>query len=256
MILILDFGSQYTQLIARRIREENVYCEIYPGNKNVNIFLKHKNLDGIILSGSYDSVCSNGFVCPDDIVWNLGVPILGICYGMQLIAKYFGGKVIKSEHREFGIANIKIKNNHLLFNGLNLNEIVWMSHGDRLFNVPKSFDVIAESDNHQFAAIQNIKRNIYGVQFHPEVNHTVNGRKILKNFLFKICNSKKNWTIKSYIVDEIKKIKEEIKNRKVLCAMSGGVDSSVAAMMLYKAIGKQLICIYIDHGLQRVGETD
>ncbi|MDR1511539.1 MAG: glutamine-hydrolyzing GMP synthase [Endomicrobium sp.] len=257
MILILDFGSQYTQLIARCVREEKVYCEIYPGNRQIESFSEFKDLKGIILSGSYCSVYSKDAPWPDDMIWKLGIPILGICYGMQLIAKHFGGKVVASSaHREFGLANINTKGNCSLFDGLSFNETVWMSHGDKLSRIPKDFKITAESDNSSYAAIENIEKNIYGVQFHPEVKHSVNGRKILKNFVFKICNSKPDWTMKSYIVDEVKRIREQVGDGKVLCAMSGGVDSFVAAVMLYRAIGEQLICVHVDHGLQKLGESE
>jgi GMP synthase (glutamine-hydrolysing) len=256
VILILDFGSQYTQLIARRIREEKVYCEIYPGNKRVESFSEFKDLKGIILSGGYDSVYSNDAPWPDNRVWEFGIPILGICYGMQLIAEHFGGKVTPSTHREFGLANINIKDKSSLFYGLSFNETVWMSHGDKLSRIPRGFKITAESNNSLCAAIENVEKNIYGVQFHPEVKHSVSGREILRNFLFKVCCSKSDWTMKSYIVDEVKRIKGQVLDGKVLCAMSGGVDSSVAAVMLYRAIGKQLICVHVDHGLQKFGETE
>ncbi|MDR1418443.1 MAG: glutamine-hydrolyzing GMP synthase [Endomicrobium sp.] len=256
MILILDFGSQYTQLIARRIREEKVYCQIYPGNKSLDSFSNLKNIKGVILSGGYGSVYSKGAPWPDLRVWQLDVPILGICYGMQLIAQYFGGKVSPSKYREFGLAEVNIKCDCSLFDGLNVKEILWMSHGDKLSKIPKGFKIIAKSENSPYAAVENVAKNIYGVQFHPEVKHSVNGKKIIQNFIFKICDSKRDWTIKSYITDEIKRINEQVGKSKVLCALSGGVDSSVAAVMLHKAIGKQLFCIYVDHGLQRLGETE
>ncbi|MDR1400938.1 MAG: glutamine-hydrolyzing GMP synthase [Endomicrobium sp.] len=256
MILVLDFGSQYTQLIARRIREEKVYCEIYPGNKKIRSFYEFKDLKGVILSGGYDSVYSKDAPWPDDKVWKLGIPIFGICYGMQLIAEYFCGKVDPSKHREFGLASISIKSKCSLFDGLGSRETVWMSHGDKLSKVPKGFKVTAESDNSPYAAIENVKKNIYGVQFHPEVKHSLNGRKILRNFIFNTCGSNPDWTMESYIVDEVKRIKGQVGDGRVLCAMSGGVDSSVAAVMLYRAIGKQLICVHVDHGLQRLGETE
>ena len=241
MILILDFGSQYTQLIARRIREEKVYCELCPGNKSIKSSSGFKDLRGIILSGGYGSVYSKNATWPDPKVWELGVPILGICYGMQLIAEHLGGKVAPSKRREFGLASVDIKCDCSLFNGLSSKETLWMSHGDKLSKIPKGFKITAKSDNSPYAAIENAAKNIYGVQFHPEVKHSVNGRKILKNFIFKICGSERDWTMKSYIVDEIKRIQEQVGKSKVLCALSGGVDSSVAAVMLYKAIGKQLI---------------
>ncbi|MDR0977422.1 MAG: glutamine-hydrolyzing GMP synthase [Endomicrobium sp.] len=256
MILILDFGSQYTQLIARRIREEKVYCEIYPGDKSLDSFSEIGNLEGVILSGGYDSVYSKNAPWPDPKVWTLNVPILGICYGMQLIAEHFDGKVAPSEHREFGLASVQLECTSSLFNELNSKEILWMSHGDKLSEIPKGFKVIAKSENSPYAAIENISKNIYGVQFHPEVKHSEHGRKILQNFIFNVCNSKRDWTMKSYIVGEIKKIRERIGTSKVLCALSGGVDSSVAAVMLHRAIGEQLICVYVDHGLQKLGETE
>jgi GMP synthase (glutamine-hydrolysing) len=256
VILIFDFGSQYTQLIARRIREEKVYCELYPGNKPIKFFSGLKDLRGLILSGGYESVYSKDAPWPDPEIWELGVPILGICYGMQLIAERLGGKVAPSKCREFGLASVSVKCNSSLFNELSSKETLWMSHGDKLSKIPKGFDITAKSDNSPYAAIENTAKNIYGVQFHPEVKHSVNGRTILKNFIFKICDSKRDWTMKSYIIDEVKRIHKQVGKSKVLCALSGGVDSSVAAVMLYKAIGKQLICVYVDHGLQKLGETE
>ncbi|MCA6071178.1 MAG: glutamine-hydrolyzing GMP synthase [Endomicrobium sp.] len=256
MILILDFGSQYTQLIARRIREENVYCEIYLGNKPIKSFYGLKDLKGIILSGSYDSVYSKSAPWPDSKIWKLGIPILGICYGMQLIAEHLGGKVAPSKNREFGLANVDVECGCYLFDGLNSKETLWMSHGDKLAKMPKSFKIIAKSANSPYAAIENVAKNMYGVQFHPEVKHSVNGKKIIQNFIFKICGSKRDWTMKSYIIDEVKRIQEQVGEGKVLCALSGGVDSSVAAVMLHKAISKRLMCVYVDHGLQKLGETE
>ncbi|MDR1928544.1 MAG: glutamine-hydrolyzing GMP synthase [Endomicrobium sp.] len=256
MILILDFGSQYTQLIAKCIREEKVYCEVHPGNKQVSSCIDIRKLKGIILSGGYESVYSNSAPFPDSNIWSLGVPILGICYGMQIIAKRFGAKVIPSKNREFGFMNVIVDRTCLLFYNLNFKESFWMSHIDRLFEVPKDFRITAKSTSYFFiAAIENMSKNIYGVQFHPEVKHSINGKQILKNFIFKICKSNPNWTMESYIVNEIKRVQKQVGKSKVLCAVSGGVDSYVAAIILHKAIGKQLICIYIDHGLQRFNET-
>ncbi|MDR3112073.1 MAG: glutamine-hydrolyzing GMP synthase [Elusimicrobiota bacterium] len=255
MILILDFGSQYTQLIARRIREEKVYCEIYPGNKSVSEIPNLESINGIILSGGYASVYSKNAPFADIRIWQLGLPILGICYGMQLIAQNFGGKIASSKHREFGVAKVNIKNKSELFKNLDSTEILWMSHGDKLTKLPIGFQTTAKSQNSPYGAIENSKKKIYGVQFHPEVNHSIHGRKIIQNFIFNICNSKCDWTMKHYIVDEAKKIKAQVAGDKVLCALSGGVDSSVAALMLHKAIGKNLFCVYVDHGLQKLGET-
>jgi GMP synthase (glutamine-hydrolysing) len=256
MILILDFGSQYTQIIARRIREENVYCEIYPGTNTINSLANLKDLKGIILSGGYGSVYLKKAPRPDCKIWELGIPILGICYGMQLIAQHMGGKVAPSKNREFGLASVNMNLDCSLFCGLDLQEILWMSHGDRLAKIPKGFKVTAKSDNSPYAAIENAQKKIYGVQFHPEVKHSVNGKKIIQNFIFKICGSKRDWTMKSYIAVEIKRIRKQVGKAKVLCALSGGVDSSVAAIMLHKAIGKRLICVYVDQGLQKLGETE
>jgi GMP synthase (glutamine-hydrolysing) len=174
---------------------------------------------------------------------------------MQLIAELFGGKVAPSKNREFGLAQVSVNSKSCLLKGLNLKEILWMSHGDKLSRLPKDFKITAKSSNSPYAAIENVKKQIYGVQFHPEVKHSVCGRKILQNFIFDICKEKQDWTMKSYIVDEIKRIKDQVGNGKVLCALSGGVDSSVAAVMLGKAIGKRLFCVYVDHGLQKLGET-
>lgn len=257
MILILDFGSQYTQLIARRIREEKVYCEIYPGNKPAKSFGDLKGLKGIILSGGYDSVYAKAAPRPDGEIWKLGVPVLGICYGMHIIAEHFGGKVKPSKKREFGLASVKVSASSPLFKDLSGARTLWMSHGDKLSKIPQGFKVTAKSDNSPYAAIEDLKNRIYGVQFHPEVKHSVCGKKILRNFIFNICGSKRDWTMKSYIADEVKRIKEQVgKNGRVLCALSGGVDSSVAAVMIHKAIGKRLFCVYVDHGLQKLGENE
>lgn len=256
MILILDFGSQYTQLIARRVREAKVYCEVYPGNKAINSFGDLKNLSGIILSGGPSSVYEKGAPWPDDKVWDLNVPVLGICYGMQLIAEHFGGKVKPSNHREFGLAELNITSSEKLFAGLKKKMLVWMSHGDRLAKVPKGFSSIAYSGNSPFAAIADLKRHIYGVQFHPEVKHSPFGKEILENYIFKICGEKPSWTMHSFIDQEIQRIREQVGKNKVICALSGGVDSSVAAILIHKAIGKQLTCVFVDNGLLRSGEAE
>ncbi|MDR1952127.1 MAG: glutamine-hydrolyzing GMP synthase [Elusimicrobiota bacterium] len=255
MILILDFGAQYTQLIARRIREEKVYCEVYPGDKNIDDISNFNNVKGIILSGGYASVYKKNSPKPDSRIWSLGIPILGICYGLQLIAQYFGSKVNASKRREFGLALVDINTKSILFRGLLKKEILWMSHGDKVSKLPKDFKAIAKSSNSPYAALESLSKNIFGVQFHPEVKHSVNGQKIFQNFIFNICKEKKDWTMKSYVVEEIKRVRREVGNSKVLCALSGGVDSSVAAMILYKAIGRNLFCVYVDHGLQKFGET-
>ena len=255
MILILDFGSQYTQVIARKIRELQVYCEIFPGNKKFDEIQNLDTVEAIILSGGPASVYEKDAPKADLKVWQMKVPILGICYGMQLIAKELGGKVQHSKNREYGLADIEVKTKSLLFLGLKTRMPVWMSHGDKLTKLPKGFKVVASSKNCHNAAIVNEERNIYGVQFHPEVHHSPFGKQIIDNFLFKVCKVKKDWTMKNYIKDEILRIKKQVGKSKVLCALSGGVDSSVAAIMLNKAIGKQLFSVYVDHGLQKLGET-
>jgi len=256
MILILDFGSQYTQLIARRIREAKVYCEIYPGNKPIESFGSMENVKGIILSGGPSSVYEKNAPWPDEKVWNMGLPILGICYGMQLIAEQYGGKVKRSAHREYGLAEILIDNPDRLFAGLGKKTPVWMSHGDSLAKLPKGFVRIAHSKNSPYAAISDLKRNIFGVQFHPEVKHTPRGRAIIENFVFKVCGDKASWTMHSFIDEEIKRIRRQVGSSKVICAMSGGVDSSVAAILVHKAIGKQLTCIFVNNGVLRAGEWE
>jgi GMP synthase (glutamine-hydrolysing) len=257
VILILDFGSQYTQLIARRIREEKVYCEVYPATTNLKLVSKLTAVQGIILSGGFSSVYYKNAIVPDSTLWKLNIPILGICYGMQLIASVYGGTVGQAQNREFGLANVQLENKTcLLFKGLNDSEVLWMSHIDHIVKVPKGFKVIAQSTNAACAGIAHVCKNIYGVQFHPEVKHSVNGKKIIQNFIFTICHVNYNWNIKSHILDEIIDIKKKVGRSKVICALSGGVDSAVASMLVNKAIGNQLICLYIDHGLQRHGETE
>jgi GMP synthase (glutamine-hydrolysing) len=256
MILILDFGSQYTQLIARRIREARVYCEIHPGNKPVESFGSLENVTGIILSGGPSSVYEKNAPWPDPKIWDLGLPVLGICYGMQLIAEQFGGAVKRSAHREYGLAELVIDNPGGLLAKLGKKATVWMSHGDSLAKMPKGFARIAHTKNSPYAVIADLKRKIYGVQFHPEVKHTPKGRTIIENFVFKVCGDKADWTMHSFIEDEIKRVRRQVGSGKVLCAMSGGVDSSVAAILIHKAIGKQLTCVFVNNGVLRAGEWD
>ena len=255
-VLILDFGSQVTQLIARRIRQQGVYCEIHPYNKS-----KEKIRDfspkAIILSGGPASTTIKKPLMPDKSIYSLNVPILGICYGHQLICKYFGGKVINSKKREFGKAFIKIKKKSKIFQGIyknNKDYQVWMSHGDKVNKLPKNFKIIASTTNAKFAVIANEEKKIYGLQFHPEVIHTLNGKEILRNFIKKISLCKSNWKISDFIKNSLVEIKKEIKNDNVICALSGGVDSSVTAALLNKSIGKQLKCIFVDTGLLRKNE--
>ena len=255
-ILIIDFGSQFTQLIARRIRELGVFSEIISHKKIENRHI-NQSIKGIILSGGPLNVYQiNRYTFDKKIIENR-VPILGICFGHQILSKLSGGKVKQSKHREFGLVDIKKKNNSILtrnfFDKQNKNR-VWMSHADQVSKLPKNFKVIASSNNSKFAIIENKKKNFYGVQFHPEVTHTENGKKLIKNFVFLICKIKKNWSPKDQKIKLIKEVQEIAGANKVICALSGGVDSSVVAQLLNKAIGKKLFCIFVNTGLLRKNE--
>ena len=257
-ILIIDFGSQFTQLIARRIRELGVFSEIV-SHKKINNLKMFNNVIGLILSGGPLNVYnSNKFIFNRKVLF-LNIPILGICFGHQIISKELGGRVKKSRFREFGFAEIKKVNNSLLiknfFNNKNTNN-VWMSHADHVSKLPNGFKVVASSKNSKFTIIENNKKKYYGVQFHPEVTHTNKGKILLKNFLFSICKAKKNWLIKHQKLKLIKDVKKQIGDNKVICALSGGVDSSVAAQLLSKAIGKNLTCIFVNTGLLRKNEEN
>jgi GMP synthase (glutamine-hydrolysing) len=259
MIIILDFGSQYTQLIARRVREAKVYCEILPFNTSVDE-IKKREPTGLILSGGPSSVYQGDAPRPDIGIWKAGVPILGICYGMQLMTEHFGGRVKKAPHREYGLAEIEIDHSAAggngIFGGLEKALPVWMSHGDAAEEMPKEFVRLAHSRNSRFAAIAHLDSKFYGVQFHPEVKHTPDGPKLLNNFLFNVCKEKPNWTMSSFVQTQIKSIREQVGKGHVICGMSGGVDSSVAAALVDEAIGKQLTCIFVDNGLLRHGEKE
>ncbi len=260
-ILILDFGSQYTQLIARRVREIGVYCELYPYDVDENI-IKNFKAKGIILSGGPESVTLGDTPRAPQIVFELGVPVLGICYGMQTMAEQFGGKVSSSDKREFGYAEVLLEKQSILFtnavdqvkNGQSILD-VWMSHGDQVSKVPDGFDVIARTE-HALAAIANEAKKLYGIQFHPEVTHTVKGGVILENFIKHICQCRALWTSQNIVNDMIEKVKAQAGAGKVLLGLSGGVDSSVVAALLHKAIGDQLVCVFVDNGLLRLNEGD
>ncbi|MCJ7509138.1 MAG: glutamine-hydrolyzing GMP synthase [candidate division Zixibacteria bacterium] len=253
-ILILDFGSQYTQLIARRTRELGVFCEIVPFNQDIS-FYGDKNLKGVVLSGGPASVFDkNAPFCKKDI-FEMGVPVLGICYGLQLIAKMFEGKLEKAKNREYGRAVLKIDYADTLLKDVKSSSVVWMSHGDNVIRVPKGYKILAHTEDIPYATIANLKQKIFGLQFHPEVAHTQEGKKILKNFLFSICGCKGTWTPASFINSQIKEIKKKVGKDKVVCGLSGGVDSSVCAVLINRAIGKQLNCIFVDNGLLREGEV-
>ncbi len=255
-ILIIDFGSQFTQLIARRVRELGVFSEI-TSHKKIKIKDINKSVKGIILSGGPLNVYQINKYSFDKRILKLRLPVLGICFGHQILSKLSGGKVKQSKHREFGLANIYKKGNSLLTNnffGIKKSKEVWMSHADQVSKLPKYFKVIASSNNSKFAIVENIKKKFYGVQFHPEVTHTENGKKILSNFIFLICKIKKNWSSKDQKIKLIKDVRNQVGNNKVICALSGGVDSSVVAQLLNKAIGKKLYCIFVNTGLLRKNE--
>ena len=262
-ILILDFGSQYTQLIARRVREQKVYCEIHPFNIGLDR-IKSFNAKGIIMSGGPSSVYDKDAPLISREVFNLGIPILGICYGMQLTAHLLGGKVEKSAHREYGNAELVIDDDKDLFRGIGskprapnsqLQTLVWMSHGDTIKKMPKGFISIAHSKNSPICAMSDVKRKIFGVQFHPEVVHTPKGSQIIKNFLFKICKCKPAWTMESFIDTAVAEIRARVGERGVVCGISGGVDSAVTAVLMHKAIGNKLTCIFVDNGVLRQDEA-
>ena len=254
-VVIIDFGSQVTKLIARRIRDLGVYSEIITPNEAIKL-KNYNNIKGIILSGGPSTVTGGKFQSVPKEIFKKRIPILGICYGLQLIAKLFGGKIKPSKkRREFGRAFLfKRKSSLLTKNFLNIKRSVWMSHEDAVVNLPKSFKTIASTKDSNLTIIENSKNKIYGVQFHPEVTHTENGRQIFKNFLFLICKIKKNWNVVSQKNNLISEIKKKIKKEKVICALSGGVDSSVVALLINKAIKKNLICIMVDTGLMRKNE--
>jgi len=259
-ILILDFGSQYTQLIARRVREEKVYCEIHPFNYSFDK-IKYFKPKGIILSGSPSTVFDKGSPKCDERVFGLNLPILGICYGLQLLTTVFGGKVAKSKKREYGRALLRISRENDLFEGIRSGKnckghIVWMSHGDQILDLPKGFIPIAHTENCPYAAIRDKENKVFGVQFHPEVAHTSIGKRVLKNFLFNICKCKPLWNMRSFLASKIEEIRKTVGDKKVILGLSGGVDSTVAAVLLHKAIGKNLKCIFVNNGVLRNNEAN
>ena len=252
-ILILDFGSQYTQLIARRVREQKVFCEIFRGDTPPKLF--PKNLKGIILSGGPSSVFDPGAPMVSSEIFDSKIPVLGVCYGLQLMAHLLGGKVVKSQNREYGKAILQVQKDSELFQDTPKTFQVWMNHGDSVVSLPPKFSMLGKTENLDFAAIENKEDKIYGVQFHPEVAHTENGKTILKNFLFKICKCQGDWTTENFISSSVSRIKEEVDNRKIICAVSGGVDSTVCATLVSQAVGKNLQGIFVDNGLLRKNES-
>ncbi|OIR03781.1 GMP synthase [mine drainage metagenome] len=255
VIAVIDFGSQYTQVIARRIRECQVYSKIYHHSTTAEQ-LKADGVIGVIFSGGPSSVFAKGAPRPDPAVFELGVPILGICYGIQLMGHLLGGKVSRSTHREYGHGNLKVVRAGRLFSGLPKSLRVWNSHGDRLIALPPGFRAIGTTENSEFAAVEDPKRNFYGIQFHPEVFHSERGVEVIKNFLIGVCGAKQDWTTKDFIQHAVENIRATVGKSRVILGLSGGVDSSVAAALIHKAIGRQLTCVFVDNGLLRKGERD
>jgi len=257
MILVLDFGSQYTQLIARRIRESKVYCEIHPFNLAL-AKIKALNPDGIVLSGGPASVYQENAPKVDAGVFNLPVPFLGICYGMGIVNLAFGGEAGRADHREYGAADLTVDIDTDLFCGFSKNELtsVWMSHGDKMTAFPKGWNVLAHSSNSPIAAFTDPTRRFFGVQFHPEVAHTPRGREILDNFIFRICRCEPTWTMEHFGETALQKIRAEVGAGRVLCALSGGVDSAVAATLVHRVIKERLVCVFVNNGLLRKNETE
>ncbi|NCO66153.1 MAG: glutamine-hydrolyzing GMP synthase [Candidatus Aquicultor secundus] len=254
-VLVVDYGAQYAQLIARRVRECKVYSEIVPHDISIEK-LKAKNPSGLIFSGGPASVYADNAPAANPAFFELGVPILGICYGMQLMAHTLGGEVARTGNREYGKTDLVVDTGNGLFKDVPLDQVVWMSHQDAVRSVPEGFKVSAHTDGVPVAAMENPQKGFYGVQFHPEVVHTAYGMQILKNFLYDACGCMPNWTMVSIIEESVTKIREQVGDNKVVCGLSGGVDSSVAAILVHKAIGDNLICIFVDHGLLRKGEAE
>ncbi|MBW2165796.1 MAG: glutamine-hydrolyzing GMP synthase [Deltaproteobacteria bacterium] len=255
MIIIIDFGSQYNQLIARRVRECHIYCQILSPDTDID-YVRSLKPEGIILSGGPASIYEKQSPKIDRAIFDLGIPVLGICYGMQFMIHSLGGTVKKAKKREYGFAELKIKTQKDLFKNVDKTTKCWMSHGDSTVKLPAGFKITASTENTEIAATVNKNKKYYGVQFHPEVQHTQKGQTILRNFLFDICGCKRSWTMKSFARDSILQIKETIKSEKVILGLSGGVDSCVTALLIHKAIGKNLTCIFVDNGLLRKNEAD
>ncbi len=253
MIIVIDFGSQFNQLIARRVREHKVYCQVEPSDIPVEK-IKALNPEGIILSGGPSSVYEKNSPTMDQSLFDLGVPVLGICYGMHFMVHTLGGKIKKAEKREYGYASLEIKNPLPLFKDMDSGFQCWMSHGDSAIELPEGFEVTASTPNTAIAAIADHTRKFYGLQLHPEVEHSINGSQMIRHFLFDVCGCRENWTMKSFCDGAIAQIKNAVGTQKVIMGLSGGVDSSVAATLIHKAIGKNLHCIFVDNGLLRKNE--
>lgn len=254
-VVVLDFGGQYNQLITRRIRELNVYSELLPPTVTADE-IKAMGVKGIVFSGGPNSVYAEGAPTVDPAIFELGIPILGICYGMQLMAQHFAAKVERAEVREYGKATIEVRTDAVLYQGQPKEQQVWMSHSDLVIAPPEGFRVDASTNHAPVAAMSHLERDLYAVQFHPEVNHSVYGQDMLRNFLYNVCGCTGNWTMDSYVDEAIAAIRRQVGDKKVLCALSGGVDSSVTAVLVHKAIGDNLTCMFVDHGLLRKNEAD
>lgn len=254
-VIVLDFGGQYNQLIARRVRENNVYCEIYSYKTDLSV-IKAKNPKGIIFTGGPNSVYVDGAPTIDPAIFDLGIPVLGLCYGFQLMTHLLGGHVCKAPEREYGKTLVHVDTKSKVFENVSPETICWMSHNDYAETAPTGFTISAYTDNCPVAAIELPEKNLYGFQFHPEVLHTPEGKTMLHNFVYNVCGCKGDWKMGSFVETSVKALREKIGNGKVLCALSGGVDSSVAAAMLSKAVGKQLTCVFVDHGLLRKNEME
>lgn len=252
-IAVLDFGSQYTQVIARRIRECSVYSEIMPFNTRASD-LKKRGVCGVILSGGPASVLAKGSPRPDPKIFELGVPVLGICYGLQLMGKMLGGEIVSSKRREYGLGTLSFKGGGKLLAGIKSPIQVWNSHGDKIEKLPKGFKAVGMTENSAYALVADESRRFYGMQFHPEVVHTPRGMEIIKNFLYKICGCTGDWTMSDYVERAIADIREKVGDKKVILGLSGGVDSSVAAALIHKAVGDRLTCVFVDNGLLRKDE--
>lgn len=255
LVVVLDFGGQYNQLIARRVRDLQVYCEIVSYDTPLEDIIA-MNPKGIIFTGGPNVVTDEGAPIVDKKIFDLGIPILGICYGCQLMGHVLGGTVEKASKKEYGKTDIQLITDNLLFHGLEGQSISWMSHTYHVNQIPAGFDVIASTETCHVGAMANIEKNLYGVQFHPEVVHTIQGNDMIRNFLYKICGCSGDWIMEDFAQDTIKALRDKIGDKKVLCALSGGVDSSVAAVLIHKAVGKQLTCVFVDTGLMRLNEGD
>ncbi len=255
MIIVLDFGGQYNQLIARRVRECQVYCEVHPYNMEIEK-IKEMNPKGIIFTGGPNSAYGQDSPSCSKEIFELGIPILGICYGSQLMAHLLGGKVTTAPVSEYGKTEVSVDTSSILFQGISDKTICWMSHTDYIEKAPESFQVTAHTPVCPVAAMECVQKNLYAVQFHPEVMHTQQGKEMLSNFVYKVCQCSGDWKMDSFVETSIQTLKEKVGSGKVLCALSGGVDSSVAAVLLAKAVGKQLTCVFVDHGLLRKNEGD